>query len=683
MLIRLHSLAIRNRKASDGSSSNCKSKPFDSTALHKGDRPRLLSLEGFVSLGLGSDLDGSTLATLTCGNHMGRMPVAIHRRCSNKGTIPCLGCHLVKYCSERCQKQHWPQHSSSCANPYLDKSWQPRWIMENREPRFLASLSWFHNLVHTTPNPPHVLPALDVLRLSYNEGEGAKEQDFKICFISCTDIRNLVKTVNNLPKDYSGRCEIVLNDTDATVINRNLVVLFALLGAGPSLDEASELATHLMYSTALTPQCAEYVQRCVDYIYASDTSPKQQSVMSFRVRLATRGIGSTIYSTQTAMGVRQLMEMFHGHPSFTLSSAMKGMYCTTTQHDNADNWDWFMSKLTPPHRMSFKNYRETGILSPFSLYTTNFTHPNRLLFSPHGEWLGDYNPLRGWDISSVLSSGEKHGVDSADILGCLFFHVKSQLREFACRIKDLKVHIHLTQFDLKILSKGLLSGALGPRFEGGACFDRIDTGCLVEEVGIRECLAEWGPLLKKDNRCATILMSTRTWHEGLPGGYGSTLARSNPRVALASIMEKCFKIPGLHTKFKKSFAQGLRSPKLLRMIESLDAFCDHDQAFQEYLKAQNMNTPSDSEALGVELRRQHRVHPKRFGVPLQAREHQLPSLSRNEFYQLGTCLFGAPASPELVQVDPNYFSKATLCGVNFSARFMEFVPVLGSNEEKV
>ncbi|KAL0066987.1 hypothetical protein AAF712_005976 [Marasmius tenuissimus] len=403
-----------------------------------------------------------------------------------------------------------------------------------------------------------------------------------ITTVACTDIRNLVKTVNNLPKDYSGRCEIVLNDTDATVINRNLVVLFALLGAGPSLDEASELATHLMYSTALTPQCAEYVQRCVDYIYASDTSPKQQSVMSFRVRLATRGIGSTIYSTQTAMGVRQLMEMFHGHPSFTLSSAMKDMYCTTTQHDNADNWDWFMSKLTPPHRMSFKNYRETGILSPFSLYTTNFTHPNR--------------------SSGILRP--------TFTFRCLFFHVKSQLREFACRIKDLKVHIHLTQFDPKILSKGLLSGALGPRFEGGACFDRIDTGCLVEEVGIRECLAEWGPLLKKDNRCATILMSTRTWHEGLPGGYGSTLARSNPRVALASIMEKCFKIPGLHTKFKKSFAQGLRSPKLLRMIESLDAFCDHDQAFQEYLKAQNMNTPSDSEALGVELRRQHRVHPK-------------------------------------------------------------------------
>ncbi|KAK1226941.1 hypothetical protein PQX77_010074 [Marasmius sp. AFHP31] len=632
MLVRLNSLAIRNKKASDGPF-DYKSTPSNSAALHQSDRPRLLSLEGFMSLGLGSDLDGSTLATLTCGNHMGRMSAAAHR-------------------------------SSTCANPYLDKNWQPSWIVEHREPRFLASLSWSHNLVHTTANPPHVYPALDILRLPYNEGEGAKKQDFKVCFTSCADIRNLVKTVNSLPKNYSGRCEIVLNDTDATVINRNLVILFALLGAGPSLDEAAELATHLMYSTALTPQCAEYVQRCVDYIYASDTSSKERSVMSFRVHLATRGIGSTIYSTQTAMGVRQLMEMFHGQPSFTLSSAMKGMRCTTTQHDNADNWDWFMSKLSPPHRMSFKSYRETGILSPFSLNTTNFTHPNRLLFSPRGEWLGDFNPLRGWDIPSVLSSGDKHGIDSADILGCLFFHVKSQLREFARRIKDLKIHIHLTQFDSKILSKGLLSGALGPGFEGGACFDRIDTGCLVEEVGVRECLAEWGPLLKKDNRCATILMSTRSWYESLPGRYGSTLATSNPRVALASIMEKCCKIPGLHTKFKKAFAQGLRSPKLLRMIESLDAFYDHDQAFQEYLKAQNMNPPSDSEAFhGLELRRQHRVHPKGFGVPLLAQEHQLPSLSRSEFYQL-----------------------ATLCGVSFSTRFMESVPGLAvprSNEERV
>ncbi|KAL0569362.1 hypothetical protein V5O48_012597, partial [Marasmius crinis-equi] len=630
MLVRLNSIAIRNKKASEGHL-DFEGAPSLSAVLHRGSRPRVLSLESLMSLGLGSDVDGEALTTLTCGNHMGRMSVTIHRRCTNKGTISCPRCHLVKYCSERCQKQHWPRHSSTCAHPYLEKTWQPGWIEENREPRFLASLSWPNGLL-TRPasNTPHIFPALDVLQYSCNERERAKKMDFKFCFTSCSDIRNLVKTVNSLPKDYSGRCEILMNDTDATVINRNLVILFALLSAGPSLDEAAELATHLMYSTALTPQCAAYLQRCVDYIYASDNSQNEQSVMSFRVRLATRGLGSAIHSTQTMMGVRQLMEMFHGLSPFTLSSAMKSMRCTTNQHDNADNWDWFLSKLAPPHRMSFKNYRETGILSPFSLNTTNFTQPNRLLFSPHGEWLGDFNPLRGWDMAPVIASGEKYGVDPADIFGCLFFHVKSQLREFARRVKDFKIDIHLTQFDPKILSKGLVSGALGPGFEGGGCFDRVDTGCLIESIEIRECLAEWGPLLNKANRHSTLLMSTRTWHEGLPNG--STMARLNPRAALASIMKKCFKIPRLNSKFKKSLSEGLRSPKLLRMIESLDAFYDHDEAFQEFLKAQKADTVL--KALGLELRSQHQVHPKRFGVPVQASDHQLPCLARNEFYQL-------------------------------------------------
>ncbi|KAG7085598.1 hypothetical protein E1B28_003149 [Marasmius oreades] len=549
-----------------------------------------------------------------------------------------------QYCSDRCQKQHWLRHSSTCAHPYLEKKWQPSWLAENREPRFLASsLSWSHS---ATSSGSHIFPALDVLQLSYNEGPKAAEMNFKLCFTACSDIRNLVKTVNSLPKDYTGRCEILMNDTDATVINRNLVVLFALLGAGPSLDEAAELATHLMYSTILTPRGAAYLQRCIEYIYASDTSPQEQT-MSFRVRLSTRGSCSTIYSTQTTTGVRQPMEMLYGQSLFTFSAAMKSMRCTIMQHDNADRWDWFLSKLTPAHRMSFKNYRDSGILSPFSLNTTNFTQPNRLLFSAQDEWLGDFNPLGGWDISSVVSSGEKHGVSSADIFGCLFFHVKSQLREFARRVKDHKIEIHLTQFDPKILSKGLLAGALGSGYEGGGCFDRIDTGNMMERenIGIRECLTEWGPLLNCSNPNSVILMSTRTWHEGW-----MTMARVDPRVALGSIMERCFRLRGVHPRFKESFSQGLRSPKVLRMIESLDAFYDHDDALHEFLEEQKMDMVLES--CGLELRSQHRVHPKRFGVPLSALDHQLPCLDRAEFYQL-----------------------ATLCGANFSARFLEFAPI--------
>jgi hypothetical protein len=59
---------------------------------------------------------------------------------------------------------------------------------------------------------------------------------------------------------------------------------------------------------------------------------------------------------------------------------------------------------------------------------------------------------------------------------------------------------------------------------------------------------------------------------------------------------------------KTVFAQGFRSPALFRIFESLDAFHDNDQAFQEYLSDQD--TEQSAAAFDLQLRSAHRVHPK-------------------------------------------------------------------------
>ncbi|ESK84745.1 hypothetical protein Moror_582 [Moniliophthora roreri MCA 2997] len=574
-------------------------------------RPRLLSLESLMSFGLGSDVCGGTISEVPCGNQIEGSRT--QRRCTKRGSLIC------------------PR-----------KGWQPSWILENRDPKFISTVAW-----SPLSEEHHCYPAMDILQLGHNEGIlDAANMDFKLCFTACSDIRNLVKTVNSLPKDYSGYCSILINDTDALSLNRSLVILFALLSPGPSIDEAAELVTHLMYSSFLTPQAAGYVQSCVDYIYASDPC---DSKMSFRVKLPTRGTGSSICSTQAVVGPRQVLEMFTDH--WSADDAAKVMKRSLDMDTGGDTWDLFMSKLMPSHRLSFNAYRESGILMPFSMNTTRFTQPNRLLFSPEGKWLGTLNPLQGWDMNPTLLSGERHGADPADLCGCLFFHVKNQLREFARRVKDLNVDILLTQFDPKILSKGLSSGALGfERVSDGGeramLFDRVHTEDLVERVGLKECLADWAPLLNPRNPCSSLLMCagsrklSTTW---------DTSPKRNPRAALATIIRKCSGWV-VHPKLKKSFSLGLRSPKLLRLIESLDAFYDHDEALSELLE--NPEIDLMAESFGVYLRRQNCVHPKRFGVPLEAPDHQLPSMNRDEFYQL-----------------------ATLCAVNFSVRFIEFARV--------
>ncbi|KAJ7498077.1 hypothetical protein B0H11DRAFT_1715329 [Mycena galericulata] len=594
------------------------------------DKGEGVDLLAFMSFGMGSAPNGRTVSHLMCGNATNA------KSCPSQGLNACTKCHLIKYCSEKCRSQHWPKHRSQCTHPYLRETWQPSWVTEGRDPTFLYT-SNILTLYRPSIDFWGDLPAMDCLQLATNEGMDDLKPlgDLKL---SSGDLRNLIRSVNSLPPDYAGYCDILLNDTNPVLVNRNLVILFVLLSSGPSLEEAAELATHLMYSAALPGGGAEYVKRCISFIYES--AEEFEADLSFHRCLHTRGEGK-VYSVQPSTGIKRFLEMFHS--TYSISGALKSMKDTTLAPDRLDSNEKYFASLKPSHRMSFQRFRETGILAPFSLNTVTFTQPNRSLFSPQGAWLvpEDANPLFGWAVSDVQNSGIKHGASPEDILGCLFFHVKDELREFAKRVKELRIDIHVTSFDSGILAKGITIGAL-PAFED-ANFDRILTSNLVDTVGLRTCLADWGPLLNRENEFASILMQTKAWDINRP----SATTQWGPH-AMELLMDKCNKIPGLEVKMKSIFAQGLRSPALFRIFESLDAFSENEDAFQDYLRDQD--TDSSAAAFDLRLRTAHRVHPKRFGIPLNApRWQKLPDLSSNEFYDL-----------------------FTIGGANLPVRFLEF-----------
>lgn len=148
------------------------------------------------------------------------------------------------------------------------------------------------------------------------------------------------------------------------------------------------------------------------------------------------------------------------------------------------------------------------------------------------------NPLQGWDIASVQKSGIYHGLNTSDILGCLFFHVKSELARFARRFQNLRINIYFTQYDVRVLSTGICSGLL-PAF-GPRCFDRIDAGELMDTLGVRECLLSLAPLVNPQSPGACLLMHSRTWYHRMP----CAIARDNPRL-LQILMTKAKDLPAL------------------------------------------------------------------------------------------------------------------------------------------
>ncbi|TFK39511.1 hypothetical protein BDQ12DRAFT_603633 [Crucibulum laeve] len=562
-------------------------------------RTSILALQPFTSHSLGSDPNGKPITQVPCSNVVGRGTGIT--ACPNVGLLACS---------------------------------RPSWVVENRKPVFSE------RKVELSSSAPHRLwgdvPAYDCFEVNHNEGLDQSKSDFKLCFTAAEDIRNLVQTVNGLPKDYRGKCDILFNNMDSIVVNRNLLILYVLLTPGPSIEESAELATHLIYSAALTPSGAAYVRRCVQRLYGE--GPRDGD-MSFQSCLKTRGRGK-ITSVQTTAGIKRPREMFLSN--YELPKAMKSFRGALLDHAREDDRQRMLTGFKPAHRVGLNRFWNVGILSPFGLYTGSFTEPNRLLFSAQGEWLGqgDHNPLHGWDVASVRDTGLKHDVNPADIMGCLFFHVKDELQEFTSRMKDFNVDIHFTQYDSRVLSKGISTGVLAV-FED-EYFDRIDMSNMADYIGIGECLADWGPLLNRMNPHAALLMHSKYWHHDHP----SATALYNPRI-LDVLKERCRTLPAIESQLQKIFAQGPQSPALYRLVESMDAFVDHEDSFLEYLEGQHTAVIADN--LGLRLREVNHIHAKRLGVPLHAHDQKLPDLTKQEFYD-----------------------QFTLGGADFPLRFIEF-----------
>lgn len=196
-----------------------------------------------------------------------------------------------------------------------------------------------------------------------------------ICFLAVGDIRNLVKTVNNLPCGYTGRLDILLNNSNTIVLNRMLVILCVLLHPGPSIKESAELATHLMYSASLPDTAASYMRYCVNLIYGGYPESKD---MAFQTALRTRGRGK-LYSAQPAASIKRPLEMFSSN--YGVSKATDSMRHTLQDPFRLDDRQKTLAMLKPAHRLALNRFWQTGILAPFSLDLKAFNSPNRYCFS--------------------------------------------------------------------------------------------------------------------------------------------------------------------------------------------------------------------------------------------------------------------------------------------------------------
>ncbi|KAJ7237269.1 hypothetical protein B0H12DRAFT_108636 [Mycena haematopus] len=578
---------------------------------------------------LGTCSNGQTISHVLCANSSDSK-TSTSTCCFKPGTMACTKCLLVKYCGSACQAQHWKTHKNDCKHPYNNSSWQPTWMTENRSPAFIVGDGPLHSPFGTFGT--YVwgnVPAINCLQLTRNEGRGGASMDLKFCFAASGDIRNLIMMVNDLPDNYTGNCSILCNDINGIVVNRNLVILFVLLTAGANIVDAAELAIHLMYSAALTPAMANYVQQCIETIYG--THGPQSGIWD------TRGTGK-ICSLQWMRDIHPALEMFRS--KYKLPAALANMHSVMWSPERVDYRDRYLSTLEPNHRLAFSRFRTTGVLAPFAVDISHFTEPNRLLFSPDGGWLtkDDANPLFGWDLGPAFECGQRHGATRGDAIGCLFFYLKEQFQNFATRAKDFRLDLTLSQADARVLSQAITNGLVQNFYK--ARFDRIETSNMADYLGPSAVIKGWAPLLNKSNPHSVLLMNFMNWIWRQPHSQ----ARKNTNNVDIKLLEQSAAILGF--SLPEAVVKGVNSSRMVNIIECMEAFYDNEPPFSDFLKT--TGALQAAVASGVRLRSNHRIHPKRSGLTLDNPNQKIPSLTRTGFYDL-----------------------FLLGGVNYSDRFVE------------
>ncbi|ESK84859.1 hypothetical protein Moror_14953 [Moniliophthora roreri MCA 2997] len=559
--------------------------------------------------------------------------------CSRTGTLSCAGCRLVRYCSKECQKQHWKRHKRDCKNVMNNKSWKPQWEVQRRKPSFIdggpitypqapmSGQETFGGGVILWGN----MPAINLFGAPGSPAIASETRNLSLAFAgkSSGDLRNLIKTVNSLPKDYSGQLAILLNDRNPLVTSRNALIL-TFLGIMDNMDEAAEYVLHLWYSIFLPMKHAFHAQ-----IALGRHEVLKQGFRGQNVPLTQSSTLSTSFSLATIECIIANMSFNRVNP-WTANNALNAVM---NGPERIDYRERFYAGLKPSHRVAMEQWRRFGLLLPFSAANADFNIANPSLITPGGQlWMNDCaSPLEGWEVPDVLRSGQSHGTTEEDIMGCLFFHVKDQLVEFAKRLRKFHMSITMYDQDAATLPESLPSSL--------RLFDRIEVSNVMDKqyLGIDKVLATWGPLLNRNRAGSAIISSFINWASNYPK------ARAANDDSLAAVYSR--KLLKLKPNFLNPMdtMSEIITARHVAVLSGLELIYDNSVAFKKYLVHEGAEVAARK--VGLRMRVKNEIVPPRWGVKIGSEWTATPPISTDE----------------------DWYNKVHLSGLNYSERLVEWV----------
>ncbi|KAI9903766.1 hypothetical protein N3K66_000295 [Trichothecium roseum] len=494
-----------------------------------------------------------------------------HDGCKEIGRFSCKNCRLVNYCGRECQKAHWAIHKIDCRSPLGKDGWQPAWVHERRQPSFVVSDNepqFFGMNKYLWGN----VPALDVLKLDANEGVNYN-RDLSLLFAASGDIRNVAKTIAELPESYKRSVHVVINDREFDVVARNIIILLiALVVEDP--NEAAECIIHVWYSALLRESDMAILRHrirplIVDLCNKSIKKPSNALLgktwtfgkHSLRVVLRKVAWNRLVCYLDPVLGL-------------TVERAHKVRTGVTMSEHRKDRLERGIFASKPFYRVALVKFREDGLLLPFGAPRSEFTVPNPTFFQNNGYWpmLDASDPLSGWPINDMMNT--PYGPANADIYGKLYCLLRSTLKAFIARLSASKItleHLHVDAMEL-------------PRYiHNRAPFSRIDVSNIADRgyVGLRYTLGAMLPLLQDNhvNPHATLIAL-------FINAVGETENRQDVAreyTAATRVVKRL--MPHFPAHIRLSHTTFAYDAKLMVLENTHSQFMFHDQVFDRYLSS--------------------------------------------------------------------------------------------------
>ncbi|KEY75023.1 hypothetical protein S7711_01362 [Stachybotrys chartarum IBT 7711] len=341
------------------------------------------------------------------------------------------------------------------------------------------------------------VPAFDVLQLESNEGIGFKT-DLRLLFAASGDIRNVVKTIAQIPSKYNHSVHVTINDRDPEIVVRNVILLLiALVVEDP--DEAVECIIHVWYSTLVRKSDIDLLQFCIrPLVEAVCEKVKDKRSDTILVKTWSFGQRSLRVALDKASWAR-LLSSLDIPEGLTMDRARETRAAIMMAESRKDYRARQLVCQSPSHRLALHKFRQDGLLLPFGTPRRDFLEPNPTFFQSDKTWpmKDNADPREGWSPEEVAKTSS--GPAAADIYGKLFYHIRSTLHSFLSRLDTMDLCFELFQLDVLDLPKHLKSKT----------FSRIEVSNVADAgwLGIRGTLASMIPLLQDtlDNPHATLI----------------------------------------------------------------------------------------------------------------------------------------------------------------------------------